>query len=55
LFAYGDKSDIADVGGDTLSDVDADDLVLVKKSGSVKDATQDSLRKRHSKKTTADH
>ncbi|XP_016986519.1 seipin [Drosophila rhopaloa] len=53
--AYGDKSDIAEVGGDTLSDADADDLVLVKKSGSGKPDSQDALRKRRPKKTTADH
>eukprot|EP00099_Drosophila_melanogaster_P016361 NP_570012.1 seipin [Drosophila melanogaster] len=55
LVAYSDKSDIADVGGDTLSDVDADDLVLVKKSRSGKRESPDALRKRPTKKTTADH
>lgn len=52
LVAYSDKSDIADVGGDTLSDVD---LVLVKKSRSGKRESPDALRKRPTKKTTADH
>ncbi|EDX01352.2 uncharacterized protein Dyak_GE16266, partial [Drosophila yakuba] len=55
LVAYSDKSDIADVGGDTLSDVDADDLVLVKKSGSGKRESPDALRLRQTKKTTADY